>query len=107
MSPGGKVLVGAAALGLVAGLVFWRKGQPRDVQLAGVTKQATAMTEEVGAGGGRPVPKGIVVFISKMVGDEWAYVTIPASIADVLFDVKADVSGWVPFVALEDVVPRA
>lgn len=107
MSPGGKVLTGAAVLGLVAGLVFWRKGQPRDVRLAGVAKQPTAMATEPGAGGGRPLPKGIVVFISKVVGDEWAYVTVPASIADALYDVNADVSGWVPMLALEDVVPRA
>lgn len=107
MSPGSKVLVGAVVVGLAFGLIVWKKGQPRDVRLSGVTKQPTAMTEEVGAGGGRQVPKGIVVHVSKIVGDEWAYVTIPASIADALFDVNQDVSGWVPFAALEDVVPRA
>lgn len=108
MSPGGKVLTGAAVLGLVAGLVLWRKGQPRDVRLAGVTRRPTTMAETAaGAPVGKSVPKGIVVFVSKMVGDEWAYVTVPASIADALYDVNADVSGWVPFEALEDVVPRA
>ncbi len=106
MSPGKKLLLSVGVLGVAAGLMLWRKDQPRDVKLAGVTKRPTAMTEELGAGGGRPIPKGIVVYVTKMVRDEWAYVTVPASIADALYDVNQDVSGWVPFEALEDVVAR-
>lgn len=104
MSPGGKVLISAVTVGLVAGLILWRNS-PKSVNLAGVTAKETYLVTEPNAGGGKKVPRGIVVFVTK-VTDEWAYVTIPASIADALYDLNQDVSGWVLRSHLEDVVPR-
>lgn len=105
MKTGGKVVVGLVTLMVVAGLVAFREGE-EVVRLSGVTAGEVYLVTEPGAGGGFKTPKGIVVTVSKYRGD-WAFVTVPASIADALFDKPEDVSGWVPRSALTDLVPRA
>lgn len=99
MKTGGKVAV-LASVAIVVLLVVAKRGGVRDVRLSGVTASETCLVSEPDAGGGYKTPKGIVVQVSKMT-DEWAFVTIPASIADALFDKNEDVSGWVPLSALE------
>ena len=113
MNTGSKVVLSGLILGAAVGLVLWRKGGVRDVRMSGVSARATTLGlgEEPGKnppGGWKKLPAGIVVQVSKLVGDEWAYVTVPASIADALFDMNQDVSGWVAVADLEQpLLPRS
>lgn len=101
MSPGGKVLVSVAVLGTAFSLILWRQKQPRDVRLASVTLRDTLLASQPGGGGGLTLPKESLVQVTRIIPDEWAYVTLPASISWAMFDRHEDVSGWVPFDALD------
>jgi len=90
---------------VVAALVAAKAGD-QNVKLSGVTSREVYLVSEPDAGGGYKTPKGIVVSVSKYRGS-WAFVTVPASIADALFDKNEDISGWVPREALTDLVVRA
>jgi len=106
MKTGGKVVVGVLLVGGVAALLAWRQAG-HIVKLSGVTAVETYIVPDPEAGGGLKLPKGIVVAVSKL-KDEWAFVTVPASISDALFDKNEDVSGWIPLASLEPgMVPRA
>lgn len=101
MSPGGKVLVSVAVLGTAFSLILWRQKQPRDVQLSSVTLRDTLLASEPGAGSGLTLPKGLTVQVTRLIPNEWAYVTLPASISWVVFGRHEDFSGWVPFDVLD------
>ena len=102
-----KLLVLAVVL-MGVGVVVAKTARTKDVKLSGVTAIETLLTQEPGQTVGRKVPKGIVVAISQAIGDEWVFVTIPASISDVLFDDARDIQGWLPRKALESTLsPRA